>query len=522
MIQSENFIGFEKSAESGRKIYSFNAFTHEELPEFFYVATENEVDKAVWKAKKAFVTYSKISMSKRAAFLEQIALEIESLGDLLVKRAMLETGLPEGRFLGERGRTTGQLRLFAQVLRDGNWVEASIDTAIPDRKPVPKPDIRLMKKALGPIAIFTASNFPFAFSTAGGDTAAALAAGCPVIVKAHESHLGVNALVAGAIVRAAEKTGMPDGVFSSLNGKGYETGSQLVMHSDIKGVAFTGSFSGGKALYDMAQKRKEPIPVFAEMGSINPVVLLPAKLNSEMEEVSTMYANSITMGVGQFCTNPGLLISISSKDLEVFKVILSEKLNAIAEQAMLNKGIAENYKLLRSEILKQEGVESFMPKESLSIPTLASVSAHDFKNNPTLHKEIFGPFSLLVECKDQHEMIEVIDKLEGQLTGTIMANSKDLEDFNELSDHLENKVGRLIYNGAPTGVEVCHSMNHGGPFPASTDARFTSVGTKSIQRFVRPICFQDAPQHLLPEALRDENPLALFRLLNGVITQAKI
>jgi NADP-dependent aldehyde dehydrogenase len=522
MIKSENFIGFSLSKESGIEIASYNAKNHEKLADIFYAATQIELNRAVILAKKAYPEFAAMNAHKRADFLEEIALEIENLGDELIEQAILESGLPEVRLKGERGRTCGQLRLFSQVLRDGDFLAASIDTALPDRKPLPKADIRLMKKALGPIAVFTASNFPLAFSTAGGDTAAALAAGCPVIIKAHESHLGVNALVAEAIVKAAEKTGMPDGVFSSLNGHGYETGSQLVMHEEIKGVAFTGSYNGGKALYDMAQKRKEPIPVFAEMGSINPVVLLPSKLSREMEEVTSLYANSITMGAGQFCTNPGLLLSVASKDLDVFKVILSEKLNAISEQSMLNKGIEENYKLLRTEALRQQGVESFMPKETLNIPTLASVSASDFLTNPQLHKEVFGPFSLLIECKDENEMIKVIDRLEGQLTGTIMGNEKDLEEFNKIAASLEHKVGRLIFNGTPTGVEVCHSMHHGGPFPASTDARFTSVGSRSIDRFLRPICYQDAPQHLLPDALKDDNPLGIFRLVDGVLTRNKI
>ena len=522
MIVSENFIGFSLSSESGIKISSFNAKTHEKLSESFFVASENELNRAVSKARNAFRTFSKMKMSKRADFLEQIAIEIENLDAELIQQAVLETGLPEGRFLGERGRTTGQLRLFAQVLRDGNWVDASIDTAIPDRKPAPKPDIRLMKTAIGPIAVFTASNFPFAFSTAGGDTASALAAGCPVIVKAHESHLGVNSLVASAIIKAAKATGMPDGVFSSLNGNGYETGKQLLMHPDIKGVAFTGSFNGGKALYDIAHQRKEPIPVFAEMGSINPVVLLPSKLKSDMENVTNLYAGSITMGVGQFCTNPGLILGIKSEELDVFKVILSEKLNAISSFTMLNKGITDNYVKLRSSILSHKSVDSYSPKEDMAIATLASVSASDFKLNPDLHKEVFGPFSMVVECNDHEEMLEVIDRLEGQLTGTIIADEKDLEAFKGLPDHLENKVGRLIYNGAPTGVEVCHSMHHGGPFPATTDSRFTSVGTNAIDRFVRPICYQDAPEQLLPDALKNDNPLGIFRLVDGVITQDKI
>ncbi len=521
MIQSENFIGFSKSSESDIKITSFNAKTHEALPTYFFTATENELNRAVSKAKSAFPVFSNLAMNKRGDFLEQIAIEIEAIGDRLIEQAVLESGLPEARFIGERGRTTGQLRLFAKVLRDGNWVEASIDTPKPDRSPLPKPDIRQVLTAIGPIAIFTASNFPLAFSTAGGDTASAFAAGCPVIIKAHESHLGVNALVSSAIVRAAKKTAMPDGVFSSLNGSGYETGSQLVMHSEIKGVAFTGSFNGGKTLYDIAQKRKEPIPVFAEMGSINPVIFLPSKLENEGDQLATMYAGSITMGVGQFCTNPGLLIALKSEGLEKFKTVLSDKLSALPMHTMLNRGIETNFQKLRSEMLKQIGVNTFSSKDKL-IPTLAFVSGADFIKNPNLHKEVFGPYSLLVECNDKEEIMDVVNTLEGQLTGTVMADTSDFEEYSELFPLLQNKVGRLIYNSTPTGVEVCYSMHHGGPFPATTDARFTSVGANAIKRFVRPICFQNAPQQLLPDSLKDANPLDIFRLVDGILSKKEI
>ena len=522
MIKNENFIGFDLSSESGITIHSYNPKTHEALPQTYFAASENDVNNALKKAKEAFPVYSNLSLIKRADFLEQIANEIEDLGDELIRQAVLESGLPEARFIGERGRTTAQLRLFARELRDANWLEASIDTAIKDRSPLPKPDIRQMLTAIGPIAIFTASNFPLAFSTAGGDTASALAAGCPVIIKAHESHLGVNALVAAAILQAASKTAMPEGVFSSLNGDGYKTGNQLVMHPYLKGVAFTGSFSGGKAIYDMAQKRKDPIPVFAEMGSVNPVIFLPSKLERELEDLATMYAGSITMGVGQFCTNPGLLISIRSKTLEKFKSRLSDKLKAIPMHTMLNKGIENNFSQLRKTMLQEAGVKSFLDKDSSNAPTLAFVSALDFTKNPALHKEVFGPFSLLVECENKEEMKDVIDQLEGQLTATIMADSTDIENYMDLIPTIQDKVGRLIFNATPTGVEVCHSMHHGGPFPATTDSRFTSVGTKAIKRFVRPICFQNAPEALLPEALKDSNPLGIYRLINGVLSANSI
>lgn len=522
MITGENFIGFDRSKEGTNKLHSVDVNTNIELNEEFYSATDNELNTAVTKAKMAFNSYSRISMERRAEFLEEIANEIEALGDELIQRASIESGLPNARFNGERGRTTGQLRLFAKVLREGSWVEASIDTAIPDRSPVPKPDIRKVLTATGPIAVFTASNFPLAFSTAGGDTASALAAGCPVIVKAHESHLGVNEMVSSAIVKAAKKTNMPDGVFSSLNGSGYETGQHLVMHKDIKGVAFTGSFRGGKALYDIAQNRETPIPVFSEMGSINPVLILPSKLNSDTAALSSMYAGSITMGVGQFCTNPGLLLGIKSEALSQFENELTCKLEEIDSYTMLNSGIAKNYTSMREKMLLEKGVSLMTANLDGSNPSLAKVEAKDFIKNPKLMEEVFGPYSLLVVCEDKYEMDAVIGSLGGQLTGTVLCDDQDISEFETTIRSLSEKVGRLVFNGAPTGVEVCHSMHHGGPFPASTDERFTSVGTSAILRFVRPICYQDMPQNLLPDSLKDENPLGIMRLINGLHSKDKI
>ena len=522
MIHGNNIIGFEELAENPKSLISHVAADNSESEFRFSPASKREVDLALEKAKKAFDSYRNVAAELKAKFLESIADEIEALGDDLLEMASRESGLPIGRFQGERGRTCGQLRLFASLLKEGSWVEASIDLADPERSPLPKADIRKMLRPIGPVVVFTASNFPLAFLTAGGDTASALAAGCPVIVKAHESHLGVNEMVAGAIKRAAEKCAMPDGVFSSLNGSGYETGSELVMHPATKAVAFTGSFRGGKSLYDLAQQRDEPIPVFAEMGSINPVVLLDDKLKNSGEEVANTYAGSIALGVGQFCTNPGLLIAKKSEALENFKMVLGEALNSIVEQCMLNKGIADNYQRLRSEMLSKDGVSLLNDnKEGLSA-SLAGVSATEFLKDPELQEEVFGPYSLVVECEDDAEMEAVLLSLSGQLTATIMAEEAELSTYASWIDILANKVGRVIINGAPTGVEVCYSMQHGGPFPASTDGRFTSVGTGAIKRFVRPVAYQNMPDSLLPLELQNANPMGIWRLVNTRFTNKEI
>lgn len=513
MITGKNIIGFQASSEGNVKIKAVNAATQEVLNETFIAATSSEVDLSVKQAVQAHKIYAKTSPEARASFLEAIADEIENIGDALLERASLESGLPIGRFQGERGRTCGQLRLFAQVVREGSWVEATIDTADPDRSPLPKPDVRKMLVATGPVLVFTASNFPLAFSTAGGDTASALAAGCPVIVKAHEAHLGTNELVAQCIIKAAEKTGMPPGVFSSLNGDGFKTGEQLINHPGIKGVAFTGSGRGGLALYKMAQNRKEPIPVFAEMGSINPVILLPEKLKKDATNAAVTYAGSITLGVGQFCTNPGLLIGLASPELDRFKNTLASKLDEGAGATMLTAGIQQNFNRGKTTAFEQSGVSKLTKDDGQA--ALAVVSGEDFLKNPTLHHEIFGPMSILVECSDESSLLKVIESLEGQLTGTLIADEGDLALAQRVSEVLQERVGRILWNGAPTGVEVGHAMHHGGPFPATTDSRFTSVGVSAIKRFARPLCYQNFPDNLLPDAIKNENVLNILRKIDG-------
>lgn len=522
-MHGKNRIGFQLIENPAETVRAYSPLTGQMLPEAFSVAGAAEACQALSKAAKAFDTYKLTSGKQKAAFLEAIADEILALGEELIQRAVTESALPEARITGERGRTIGQLRMFASLLREGSWVEASIEPAMPDRTPLPRPDIRKMLVPVGPVVVFTASNFPLAFSTAGGDTASALAAGNPVIVKAHESHLGTNELVADAISRAAEKTGMPDGVFSSLTGNGFQLGQALVKHPKTKSVAFTGSFRGGKALYDLATQRDEPIPVFAEMGSVNPVFLLPDKLQKETSTLAASYAASITMGVGQFCTNPGVIVGIESDALNQFKEELAAAFARKESGIMLNLGIVKAYAAATEKALSQDGVFSLAngyAETNKAQATVASVSAQDFLTNPTLMHEIFGPFSLIVTCADAEELYQVATAFTGQLTTTFMATDEDVAAFKPTILKAADFCGRLIFNGVPTGVEVCYGMQHGGPFPACTDSRFTSVGADAIKRFVRPVCFQDTPASLLPDELKPENSLNIWRKVNGELTKA--
>lgn len=527
MITGKNYIGNKRSALGAKTFKTFNPLLNIENQWEITEASTEEVNSAVELASQAFKTYSKLSGTKKATFLRAIAEEIENLGDELLEVYSSESGLPGGRAKGERGRTLGQLRAFANHLEDGNWVEASIDTAIPDRQPIPKVDLRKMNVALGPVVVFGASNFPLAFSTAGGDSAAAFAAGCPVIVKSHPMHAATGEMVAGAIVKAAERTGMPNGVFSNLNSSGIEVGQKLVQHPKVKAVGFTGSIRGGRALYDLAAKRAEPIPVFAEMGSINPVVMLPQALNNRAQDLAKTYAGSITLGTGQFCTNPGLIIGIKSEGLSIFVNTLAEEIVKVAPSCMLHPNIAGAYETNKAKALAQSGLQVLAGFEDEIEPNYArqvvtTVEGKTFLNNPTLHHEIFGPFSLVVQCENTEQLEEIVSNLEGQLTGTVISDDNEIINYSKIVDALQNRVGRIIFNGVPTGVEVCPSMLHGGPYPASTDSRFTAVGVDSIKRFVRPFSFQDWPNELLPNELKDENPLEISRIVNGIRTSDKL
>ncbi len=509
------------NGESGT-YQAVNPATNEAIEPLLTKASSAQVDVAVAAAQSAASEFRLMSLPKRAEFLRACADEIMALGDELIQRGMAETALPQARLEGERGRTCFQLNMFADVVEAGDFLDIRIDTAMPDRQPLPRPDLRYMNQALGPVVVFGASNFPLAFSVAGGDTASAFAAGCPVLVKGHSSHPGTSELVAQAIDKAIKKTGMPAGVFSLLMGAGREVGSALVVAPEVKAVGFTGSFSGGMTLVKLANDRPEPIPVFTEMGSQNPVVLLPKKLEAEAEAVAEGFVTSLNMGVGQFCTNPGLVLGIDGPGLDRFIKTASEQLGKQMAGIMLNRGIQEAYNEGVETISSQAGVTTTAVGESGSgksgcacQPTLMTVFAQDFIANPKLTEEMFGPASLIVKCKDLSELEAAVASLKGQLTGTIQTAEGEMSDYAALIDLMKVRVGRLLINGYPTGVEVCHAMVHGGPFPAASDARFTSVGSAAIYRFLRPICLQNYPQELLPEPLQDSNPLNIWRLVNG-------
>ena len=519
-MKTSNIIAGKEVKGSGKTFQSQNPSTLSANEGEFEIATIDNVNQAVNAAATAFKSYKITTGKKKAELLRTIASEIEAIGDPLIERAVKESGLPRGRFMGERGRTCGQLRMFADLVEEGSWVEARIDAALPDRKPMPRVDIRNMLQPLGPVVIFGASNFPLAFSTAGGDTASALAAGCPVIVKAHPSHPGTNALVSEAVAKALEKCELPAGIFSTLYDNGYSIGTALVQHPNIAAVGFTGSEAGGKALMDIAAKREFPIPVYAEMGSTNPVFILPEKLESELDTLPKVIADSVNMGVGQFCTNPGLLIVIEGKNLSAFTKNLEQAFEELISFTMLNKGIHKNYINKREKALKSEGVTTIKAKNQSSEtlqapPTIAKVSYAQFKKNPNLHEEVFGPFTMMVVCKDKSEMQSLAENQKGQLTSTILGTDNDLKDNVELIHIISDKVGRIVFNGVPTGVEVGHAMHHGGPFPASSNGRYTSVGTGAIKRFARPVAWQNCPETLLPPALKMDNPLGIWRLVNG-------
>lgn len=458
--------------------------------------------------------------------MRAIARALEAGGEELVQTAMRETHLPEARLKNEKGRTVFQLDSYADACEKGDWLDVRIDTALPDRNP-PKPDIRKTLVPLGPVVVFGSSNFPFAFSTAGGDTATALAAGCPVIVKAHPGHPHTSTLVAELILQAAAQCGMPEGVFAHVYGASFEVGEALVKHPLTKAVGFTGSYTGGKQLFDWGAGRKEPIPVFAEMGSINPVFLLPEKLKAAPVELAKMYAASVTLGVGQFCTNPGLILGVDGEALQQFIEAMGDEIKKIVPAAMLHGGIATAYSDKRRKALAQEDVlliaETGEPAgEGCGSATIAAAKAKTFLRNEALQQEVFGPYSLVVRCDTVEEMTQVAQRLEGQLTCTVMATEAELPEHSGLIEAITDRCGRLILNGVPTGVEVCLSMQHGGPFPASTDARFTSVGSDGIKRFVRPVAFQNWPDAFLPDELKNENPLNIFRTVNNELTRESL
>jgi NADP-dependent aldehyde dehydrogenase len=484
-------------------------------------STIEQINQVMNEAHLAFLSYKNFPGKKKAEFLRSTADEMELLGDNLVKTAMRETNLPEARIINERGRTTGHCRMFADLVEEGSWAEVRIDTALPNRIPAPKPDIRKMLVSIGPVVVFGAANFPLAYSTAGGDTASALAAGCPVIVKAHPAHPETSALVASAIHKAMEKTGMPKGVFQHVFGNSFEVGQALVKHPLTKAVGFTGSLAGGKALFDIANQRPEPIPVFAEMSSINPVILLPETLKKEAASTAQKLAASITLGVGQFCTNPGLIIAMEGEGLQQFINTLAEEIRRSLPGTMLHQGIADNYSAKLKRALEQKGVtveaeSADAGSSAQGRPLVASAPAQEFIKNPALAEEVFGPFSLIIRCSDRDELCSVVNRLHGQLTTTIMGDESEVAQHSNLLNVIIEKAGRVILNGVPTGVEVCPAMMHGGPFPATTDSRFSAVGIDAIKRFARPVAFQNFSDALLPDELKEGNPLGIWRLRDGV------
>jgi len=512
MELGKNHIGFTYTATGGKTFTTFNPKLNQANAITFSEATSEEIDAAVELAAGAFDAYKNTSSKERAQFLNAIADEILALDDTLVQMYCQETGLPEGRAKGERGRTIFQLQSFANLLSEGSWVDATIDVANPDRTPFPKLDLRRMDIPLGPVVVFGASNFPLAYSTAGGDTASALAAGCPVVVKSHPMHAGTGSLVAEAIIKAAKKTGMPEGVFSNLNSSGIEVGQQLVSHPKVKAVGFTGSIRGGRALLDLAAHRPEPIPVFAEMGSINPVVMLHKELEKNTAHWAEAYAQSISLAAGQFCTQPGLILSLKGEVFTNFTNLLVAEIKKIDANCMLHPAIFEGFQSNKNKAQSQSGLEVLTDDSSSEIPSfagssLARIDGDAFLKNRILHQEVFGPYTLLVECESMAQMKTIITNLEGQLTASLIATEEEAKDSFEIIEALQNRVGRLVFNGVPTGVEVCNSMVHGGPYPASTDSRFSAVGVHAIKRWVRPFSFQNFPDSLLPEALKEQNPL---------------
>lgn len=528
MIAGSQIIGYSHSGSGSESFSSFNPATGQTIPFQFLKATTQEVNLAAEKAASAFHRYSKMKGAQKALFLEAIAEEILSLGEELVTVCCDETGLPPARIEGERGRTVNQLKMFANLLKEGSWVDARIETAQPQRSPLPKPDLRYMQIALGPVVVFGASNFPLAFSVAGGDTASALAAGCPVIVKAHSAHPATSALVGTAIQRAAKKTDMPDGVFSLLYGDGTTTGMQLVKHPLVKAVGFTGSYKGGKALFDAAVSRPEPIPVYAEMGSSNPVFILPEAMKERGAAIASGFSGSVTLGVGQFCTNPGLLI-YQQENQSSFTTQLKETFEKTSGGVMLSPSILHSFQEGVQERQLVDGVEKISigdkgmsNKENIATPVLLKTNHDTFKNTALLSEEIFGPASLIVTTPGKQEMLEIARNLSGHLTVTIHGTEKELENYQDLIHILEQKAGRIVINGFPTGVEVCSAMVHGGPFPSTTDGKTTSVGTAAICRFTRPVCYQGMPDSLLPAELKNKNTLSIFRLVDGELTRKEI
>ncbi|MEZ8144778.1 aldehyde dehydrogenase (NADP(+)) [Enterovibrio norvegicus] len=519
-VQGNMFIGGRAVHGTNGRIQGFDPKINEKLEPSFGLATCEDADEACVLAAGAFQLFRKTSASQRADLLRLIADNIMALGDTLIERGMKETGLPAARLEGERARTANQLRLFADVIQDGSWQDVRIDTALPDRQPLPRPFLGVRKIPLGPVVVFGSSNFPLAFSVAGGDTASALAAGCPVIVKGHSAHPGVSELIGRCIVDALAELNFHPGTFSLVFGSGNEIGQHLVSHPEIKAVGFTGSQSGGTALMSLAQQREEPIPVYAEMSSINPVVFMPASLAAQTASLAEQFYASLMMGAGQFCTNPGLVIALKSEALTHFKQHMSKLMEGNCAGSMLTPSIFSSYCENKSALINSPEVNLITQGHSeghnACEPAFVEVEASDFIKDRALHREVFGSFSMLVVCNSEQEALDVLGSLEGQLTGTIHYSENDDQTFaQQLIDTMELKVGRILFNGFPTGVEVSTAMVHGGPYPSTSNSQTTSVGSMAIERFVRPVCYQNVPNTLLPPEIKPNNPLSIPRHIDG-------
>jgi alpha-ketoglutaric semialdehyde dehydrogenase len=520
-LNGKNMIGSSLSAEGTQTIAGVSPHTGETLSPPFFEATTAEVNRAAVLAAEAAGAFSACSADQVAGLLERIAEAITALGDSLIEHAAQESGLSKDRLTGERARTLNQIRLFAEMVRDGSWVNAAIDTAMPERVPLPRPDIRRMLIPLGPVAVFGASNFPLAFSVAGGDTISALAAGNPVIVKAHPAHPGTSELVARAIARAIQSSAMPSGIFSLVQGASPRVSIDLVTHPQIKAVGFTGSQAAGRALFDAAARRPEPIPVYAEMGSVNPLFVLPGALAKSPEALAKDIFNSVNLGVGQFCTKPGLVIGMDGPQFERLRELLASMFTNAPPGTMLYAGIHNAFEKRLGTASNVSGVTAHASAQTRRIerteaaPAMLATDAGTWLHNEALQGEIFGPATVSVACGSHKELLRVAEQIQGSLTATIHGTPGDLEKYSDLVAVLRAKAGRLIFNGYPTGVEVSHAMHHGGPYPATTDSKFTSVGATAIHRFARPICYQDFPEAILPPELQNANPRKIWRTVNG-------
>ncbi|OGT25728.1 MAG: 2,5-dioxovalerate dehydrogenase [Gammaproteobacteria bacterium RIFCSPLOWO2_02_FULL_42_14] len=528
-LNGKNFIGNERSEGNGKTFHAINPATSEALDCEFFKSSSGDIDKALTLATTAFEIYRQKSPKEISAFIRCIADEMTALGDDFITRVSDETGLPKPRIQGEKERTINQLLMFARLVEEGSWVNASIDLADPNRQPMPKPDLRRMYVPIGPVVVFGASNFPLAFSVAGGDTASAFAAGNSVIVKAHQSHPGTSEYVASAIIRAVKVCNMPNGLFSMLHEAGTETGMGLVKHPATKAVGFTGSLSGGRALFNAAASRPEPIPVYAEMGSINPVFLLPGAMAERADKIADAFHQSVTLGGGQFCTNPGMVFGLENKDLKQFLNSLEKKILETPPVTMLNSGIQKAFIQGINKLSDFSGVNKLASMQDQADnnktqggATIFTTNSKTLLENEAIKNEVFGACSVIVSCESKTRLEEIARNLEGQLCASVHGTEKDFEEYADLLSILRTKVGRIIINGFSTSAEVCASIVHGGPYPATTSAHMTSIGTLAIERFVRPICFQNFPQNTLPDQLKDTNPMGIWRKVNDEFMRSVI